>query len=346
MRLEPGPLQPLPEEQPPSAIEPGGFGDLARSEMTQGAAWENTLDSIGGALTTYTAEQPGDRLKSYVDPALAYANEVAADDPNSQFTTINADALTVDGALLGSYGNVPAEAWQQLPSALRTEPYENLPPQPGAISLQMGLPTNMASQAFTAGGPYRVVVQVTPHAGTNEEFANLRVQFNVYLRPNSPYSFDLGFTNAAGQLVYNGTFPADAAGAWAINPIIYGSIGVNGPTLQFTVAAAQSGGGGTGGGSQFPVSATITNLNTQSHTAFRVGDDFTLTIRGAPSADIALYIWKDGNFQGQGYLGTTDATGRFDYTGRFSATDVGSYIENYVVGGVQWNNSLVFTVSA
>lgn len=346
MLLEPGPLSPLSEVQPTADIEPGGFGDLARSEMLQGASWEDTLDGLMEAPATLMLETPGDRLKDYVDPALAFANDAAGQDPTAEFTAINSDTLTVDGALIAGYGNVPAEAWQPLPDNLREEIYDTIPPQPGQITGQLGLPTNMSSQAFTAGGPFRLIIQVTPRAGSNEQFANLDVELDVYLRPNSPYQIKPGQTNAAGVLQYDGTWPADAEGQWVINTIVYGSIGVNGPSFTFSVGAASAGGSGGGGGQTSPVSVSITNLNTQSHTAFRVGDDFTLTVTGAPNAQITITIFYQDGHIGSAILGTTNSTGRFDYTGRFSASDVGTYTENYTVGGVLWPNSLHFTVSA
>src|SRR5262245_11469738 len=109
MKWEPGPLKPLSEDAPAADIEPGGFGDLARAEMTQGADWENYLDNVAGALNLFAAERPGDRLKDFIDPALAYANEVAGQDPTAEFDQLNADTLDTEGSIVASYGNVPAE---------------------------------------------------------------------------------------------------------------------------------------------------------------------------------------------------------------------------------------------
>jgi hypothetical protein len=346
MRLEPGPLTPLPELQPEAAVEPGGFGDLARSEMQQTSAWDGDLLGALGTINADWVERPGDSMREFIDPALAYANELAMVDGPSQFSDVDGQSIEGDGMVLQGYGTTPGEAWEPVPGALQVPNTPQIPPQPGTVTVTIGKIGAPTDQNFRVGDTYEIRCTVVQPVGGGAEIANLLLQRQSFLRAGDPSTMDIGRTSAAGILIVQRVWAAADVGQWYISWIVQGTtIGVNAGNASFIVQPASTGGGG-GGVPTVPITVAITNLVTGSHTVFRPNQDFTLTVTGAPNSQVVVTFQPGSKYTGSGLLGSTDATGRLDYSGRYLSSDIGHYILTYTVGGVAWSGQLVLDVVA
>ena len=346
MRPEPGPLSLLPETTPPSEIEPGGFGDLARADMLPAGLFDGDLVSAGASINADWLSPPGNDLAPFVDPALAYANEIASVDNVAMFGEIDPNMQEGDGLVLQSYSTMPGEAWDAVPSELQVPGTPTLPIQPGLPTVTIGKVGQPTNQNFVVGEQYEIRCTVVQPVGGGAEIANLLLIMQSFLRPGDPQQYNIGRTGSSGVLVYLGVWTAAHQGQWYISWIIQGTnIGINAGNDDFFVAAAPGGGGG--GGTPAPtITVQVTNLVTGSHTLFRVGQDFTLTVTGPANSLIEVTFQPGSKYTGSGSLGFTDGTGRFDYSGRYLASDIGHYIETYTVGGVAWPGTLVLDVTA
>jgi len=137
------------------------------------------------------------------------------------------------------------------------------------------------------------------------------------------------------------------------NPLVGGNVVDTRGIMKVSGGASSSGGSGgsaTGGsasgGSSNPVSGGQLSFTTsRGGTSLQVGDSWTITITGAtPNQPVAVTGGKNGS-TATTPMGTTDSNGRFALSGQFDASTVGSWYENWTVGGVS-SGSFSFTVNA
>lgn len=102
-------------------------------------------------------------------------------------------------------------------------------------------------------------------------------------------------------------------------------LGLYDPTITTPV-------GGTG--TATTPSVTLQNLTRVGSQNFTVGDRFLLTVRGNPGQTVTIDAVKDGQALGSSTLGTIPAIGEFAITSVEGPDDVGAWLENLYVDGV------------
>jgi hypothetical protein len=90
------------------------------------------------------------------------------------------------------------------------------------------------------------------------------------------------------------------------------------------------------GGPPGPGSATValSNLTRVGSLSFTVGDTFLVNVKGPPNQPVAVDGILNGAPFARNTVGTTDAAGNFALSGTEGPAAVGSWIENWYVGGV------------
>lgn len=66
---------------------------------------------------------------------------------------------------------------------------------------------------------------------------------------------------------------------------------------------------------------------------YTVGSPWSIVVMGAPGKAVSVAAWQDGRSLGETTYGVTDANGRFEHSGRFSAETIGRWQEIWKVGG-------------
>jgi len=93
------------------------------------------------------------------------------------------------------------------------------------------------------------------------------------------------------------------------------------------------------------IAVTLQNLKTGNPSTFHIGESWQLTITGPPNKAVYIHAMQNGADLGSSFLGTTNASGTLNVFGTMSSdAQLGSWVETYTVGGVQWSNQLTFSV--
>jgi len=91
---------------------------------------------------------------------------------------------------------------------------------------------------------------------------------------------------------------------------------------------------------------SIENVSRPGQTSsFQVGDDWRVTVRGPANSPVTASSVQNGASNPASSFGSTDSSGVRVLTGRMSADTVGSWLENWYVGGKS-AGSLTFKVAA
>jgi len=95
------------------------------------------------------------------------------------------------------------------------------------------------------------------------------------------------------------------------------------------------------------VNSTMTNVGVSiNKTSFNIGDSWTITVTGPPNASVTAAGVQNGTAVGSATpMGTIGSNGTLVLTGTMAASQVGSWIESWTVGG-QNAGSVSFTVAA
>ena len=75
-------------------------------------------------------------------------------------------------------------------------------------------------------------------------------------------------------------------------------------------------------------------------THYRVGDSFTVQVKGAPNQPVAVTIPPGSPY----VFGNTDGSGNWSISSSWASGNAGSYTQNWTVGGVAAMPTLIFTV--
>lgn len=92
------------------------------------------------------------------------------------------------------------------------------------------------------------------------------------------------------------------------------------------------------------LSVTFTNLSRGDNQTLHIGDQWRIAVQGPPSQPVTVTGGKDGA-RDVTPMGSTDATGAFQLSGSIGADQVGSWYEQWQVGG-QDAGGFSFTVIA
>lgn len=90
------------------------------------------------------------------------------------------------------------------------------------------------------------------------------------------------------------------------------------------------------------VLANMTNPGSWS--AFKVGDKFTIAIKGAPNSPVIANAFFNAAQLPPNPIGSTDGAGNFTYSSQFTSAHVGTWSESFQVGAAD-TMTLNFTVS-
>lgn len=236
-----------------------------------------------------------------------------------------------------------ATVYAQAPSVVAAQPAPappaNLPP------VDYSNPTAL-TQAVLAGDPSATAAQKAYDA---KYFATVpQSQWPILIQGGgSPYMVYLASLQNPG-------------GAASINSNILAGSGV--PTqpavtlpspTQLGVPSGGSGGsrsgggGGAGGGTAAvtPPSATLQNVTRGGSSSFQVGDTWAVVIQGAAVQPVTVKVSHNGSALPDANYGNTDASGQQRLTGTITADSVGTWSEQWYVGGIL-AGSFSFTVVA
>jgi hypothetical protein len=346
MQFEPGPIPPIDESIPPQlAPEYPGFATLAGTMLAG-------LDTREGAIDTFLdviAPLYGQDTNAELDSTMfGIENELALQggvDPDAVLAPINQGAAESDELMLNAYSEIPAEGWSPVPAELQMPGAPPPTPGPNPATATITNLTHPGAAAFLPGDSYRLDMRVAPVTGGTGLIANLQLT-GVLVKDGTTEShvLNLGTTDANGFATYQGSWGVGDVGNWTltITPVS-GSDEGQPALLQFTVNSAP-------GVAPTSVNVQLFIVNrTNAFPNLLVGDQWVLSIYGPSNSDVVI----SGTFNSQPLtpvvLGQTDKLngyGHLDLQGTFSAGDVGSWVELYSVGGVQWGGQLVFTISA
>lgn len=95
----------------------------------------------------------------------------------------------------------------------------------------------------------------------------------------------------------------------------------------------------------YPLGVSIQNTSGGSSSAFTVGQNWSVTVTGPPNTQVTATASFGGTSQGPTVMGTTNAQGQLVITGSMAQGNVGSWVEQWFVGG-QSAGQLTFSVSA
>jgi hypothetical protein len=157
---------------------------------------------------------------------------------------------------------------------------------------------------------------------------------NVFYGAGRNYQTSLCIANRGGGYVPAGT---DIA-TWCENQ--YGGVpgagggGVTPPPVPMPPAPSPSGSGGT-----VPTTGnyrvTLRNLTTGNSSIFNVGDQWQISVSGAPpNSPVQNAATQSGHPASTSVVGTTDGSGNFVISGVMPAADVGTWTEQWSVAGI------------
>ena len=117
-----------------------------------------------------------------------------------------------------------------------------------------------------------------------------------------------------------------------------------GPNYQAPPAPAISSASSAPPASSPTYTPSVSFVNSRGGSTLYPGDTWTITLTGAPNADVFVTGGKNGA-QDKMRMGSTDGSGRFSLTGKIASDQIGLWSEVWTVGG-QSAGSFSFTVVA
>ena len=201
-----------------------------------------------------------------------------------------------------------------------------------------GQPTSAASGAAGGGCPVGYVpatsetCQLAPLPG----YGNPEQHFE-YALPGSPEGTGINHWVWTGSnFIWRGPLPPPPADRMpsplnvaSASGMLPGFVPMSG-TGDTRAGAAAAGGPRSNG---YPVGVTLENLTSGQSSSFNVGDQWRLTISGPPGQPVAGAAQQSGRNLGVSNYGSTDSSGHLVLTGTMTADTVGSWSEQWTVGG-------------
>ena len=92
-----------------------------------------------------------------------------------------------------------------------------------------------------------------------------------------------------------------------------------------------------------PLSISFQNLTSGNNQTLKIGDKWVIEVHGNGNAPVVVTGSRDGKPVNFGAMGTTNDSGIFKLEGSVLPDQVGAWVENWTVGGVQ-AGVLVFTI--
>lgn len=343
MQLAPGPIPQLAPDVQALQPEPAQFAALVNDSLADLPSLDDGLGAMVDELALIDTPAEFGVIDANLDTADAALNDLA-----SYSTSVHVDVAA--NAIDQAQGNfqllsdeVPSEVWDPVPapqastSGSPTHQGEN-----GPTHLTLDNLTRPGDSSFYSGDSFRLTVQIDSGGG-NFDFANKPINLTRTLDGADEPELPIGTTDAFGHLVYSSTFNDSSVGdrTFGVDPPGYGT----NPLVSVTVnpGPAPAGPGGTPGGGQ-ALGVTIQNLTTGDTGTFHVLDVWREVITGPANQTVYLDTVKDGNDQGELFVGYTDATGALVIGGTISAAMLGNFVETFRVGTAAVPGQIIFSV--
>ena len=365
MRLENGPIPQLDNSWYDPTPEDPGFVALVNAELSQLPALELEMDTWLNPAAVILDALPDDGTNALISTLDVVMLQLADYDETLNIAAIDSYQQNGTDQLVSLYQVLPGEVWAPVPGPANFLASAGNPPPVNPLTVQLFLMPYHSAYPTNVGDHFRVSVALAP--GYTPPGGAAGVLVTAYpLQNGAPRAaFDLGRTDAAGNLDWDSYWEPVDAGGWTISLYATPTTGgmIAGPQISFNVGSAPpyytlppGDNGLTSGFSQFApghtpaagggliVSVTLANNANPGSIVYHPGDYWTLHITGPANGAVVVTASLNGALLGSATLGNTDASGTFTTTGQVSASDIGAWVETYTVGGQNWQGSLSFLV--
>jgi len=218
---------------------------------------------------------------------------------------------------------------------------------------------------WQVGDQFSMHINIPASVGANTPQAGVTITIYPVQNGVVKTAFNLGVTDSLGNMTFTSYWEPADAGSWQATLYATQPDGTVLPenTFDWTVNAdpngrtIRPGHGGTlsglrpGGGTSSPlqgstaaVTVQLVNFNSPGSSVYRVGDGWVLNVNGPPDSDVVLTGIFNGQTLTPATLGQTDDSGFFTTQGVMDASTVGSWTENYSVGGQAATPAISFNV--
>lgn len=302
---------------------------------------------------------------SMLDDANLAITQLQGNDETDNIAYI--DQLQQNGvnALVEVYQVIPGEAWSPVPPAGSYLGGTTTPPTINTPAFTFANLTRPNAPDWQVGDQFSMHVNIPASVGANTPQAGVIITIYPVQNGVVKTAFNLGTTDQLGNMTFTSYWEPADVGNWQATLYATQPDGTVLPenTFNWSVNSdplgrqVRPGHGGTlsglrpGGGTSSPLpgptpAATVqlVNFNNPGSSTFRVGDGWVLNVNGAPGAAVVLTGVFNGNALAPAQLGTTDASGFFTTTGVMDQSTIGSWTENYTVGGVAATPAISFNV--
>lgn len=355
MQLEAGPLPALDYSSYNATPEVPDFTDMVNADEYTLSVLEQSLDLWLDPTAAIVDNLDFGTDFDMLDLADLAIVQLQGNDETANIALI--DQYQQDGvnALTEVYNVIPGEAWTPAPPAGSYMSGATPPPTinpPGFTFANLSRP---GAADWQVGDQFSMHINIPASVGANTPQAGVTISIYPVHNGVVKTAFNLGVTDSLGNMTFTSWWEPGDIGNWQATLYATQTDGTVLPeqTFSWTVNAdpsaspVRSGHGGTlsglrpGGGTSSPLQGTIAavtvqlvNFNNPGASFYRVGDGWVLNVNGPPGADVVLTGIFNGNALAPATLGTTDGSGFFTTTGIMDASTVGSWTENYTVGGV------------
>lgn len=358
------PALPVLEQVMDTFVDP----DVFFAEQPDDDGLSGTLDGLS-AMLGESFQLPDGSFGQQGDTLILAHEGLAAFSTGSAIADAETQQNVLAEQLVNVYSATPAEAFQAAPDSLGGYDPANPLPTTTIASSKIENLTRPGQMPFWPGDEYKITLQWSPAPGSFEVIADLLISLDVIHDLDVIPQLKVGYTDSQGVVCLRGFWGFDAIGEWQATPYET-SPGLQnfaaGESFKWTVAALPDGqpypanligqnqavgfnptlcGGTVPIGSSITV--TLENTSNPGSDAYKIGDQWTLTVRGLPNATVLISAKQDGTPLPWETLGQTDDTGIFSLS-YFMPDDtyIGQWQEFYQVGDVVWSGSLTFSVQA
>lgn len=366
MRLAPGPFPPIPDAGVPVDPPPIGLAAWVANELRELPGLEDLLDSRVDPNNMFPDQLPdygADQLHDYSEAVLG---QLVAYDLEGQAAALDPLKVIVDESIIAAYEVIPGEAFIPVPAEF--VPGGGAPPVVVANPMHVTLTneTRPGATDFAVGETYKVTAHITLVAGGGGYYAGVDVLMFPWCEDKPQASILIGTTDLYGNLDATGTFLPDQWGRWgatfysrtpaggmmAAETIYWGVSLVAGdpvppldPAMPDTRTPLNIGTVTVLPPVPSGITVELINITYPGDANFRADAFWTLTVTGAPNADVEIWGTYQGDPLHREVLGQTDANGVFVLDGQMDPIYIGAWVERYSVGGVDWEDSLTFAVT-
>lgn len=363
MRLAPGPIPTITEDWYDKTVDAPAFGELVKQAYAELDGLEFDLDGLIDPALVLDDALPDDGLEPALDLAEVSVPQISADVGVLPVADIEAAKLMGDEALFNAYAVIPGEAFAPVPDPFNPPGVDSGPPVSNPLDVTIANVTRAGAADFAPGDRYRISGRIAPAQGGAGVYAHVAVTEYPWKDDVPQPKVELGETDQFGFMSFEGAFGSGDAGKWGATFYSTTDDGMQmaGPTLYWTVTPGPAGAPVLPAPVQptppkatppLPVAPGVTvrlaNISApgKANDHFAVGDFWILTVKGAPNAPVQVGGFYNGDALAPVSLGSTNAQGVLTVQGQVSAAELGQWVEQYTVGGVPWNGTLQFLVTA